>query len=255
MKSASLLVSLSAVATVFALPEYLKRDGNDTWVPQEWIAPGPDDARGPCPGLNTLANHGYLPRNGKNITLDILRDAMLNGFNIAHTDAEGLFPLALRTAPDYPNTDNFDLFNLGRHDILEHDISLSRSDAWFADQDPFNETVWAETASYFTTDFITVQQLADARMGRLATSQATNPNFTLSSLADGFSWGECATFFEILADGTTGTVNKTFIEYWFRNERMPTEIGWSRRPTVMQSSEREYYTMLLMQAGGVLKLH
>lgn len=23
-----------------------------------WIAPGPNDIRGPCPGLNTLANHG-----------------------------------------------------------------------------------------------------------------------------------------------------------------------------------------------------
>ncbi|ETS80520.1 hypothetical protein PFICI_08049 [Pestalotiopsis fici W106-1] len=252
MKSTSLIVGLSAVATVFALPEYLKRDGNDTWVPQEWIAPGPDDSRGPCPGLNTLANHGYLPRDGRKITLDFLRDAMLNGFNIAHSDAEGLFPLALQTSPDYPNTDTFDLEDLGRHDILEHDISLSRSDAWFASPDPFNETVWAETTSYFTTDFITVQQLADARMGRLATSQATNPNFTLSGLADGFSWGECASFFEIMADGTTGTVNKTFIDYWFRNERMPTEIGWSRRPTTMQSSEREYYTMLLMQAGGVL---
>lgn len=26
--------------------------------------PGPGDARGPCPGLNLLANYGYLPRNG-----------------------------------------------------------------------------------------------------------------------------------------------------------------------------------------------
>ncbi|KAF5847163.1 hypothetical protein GGP41_003481 [Bipolaris sorokiniana] len=26
--------------------------------------PGPTDQRGPCPGLNTLANHGYIPRNG-----------------------------------------------------------------------------------------------------------------------------------------------------------------------------------------------
>ncbi|KAI7650197.1 hypothetical protein KC319_g11107, partial [Hortaea werneckii] len=26
--------------------------------------PGPHDRRGPCPGLNSLANHGYLPRNG-----------------------------------------------------------------------------------------------------------------------------------------------------------------------------------------------
>lgn len=29
-----------------------------------WIAPGPNDIRGPCPGLNALANHGYFPRNG-----------------------------------------------------------------------------------------------------------------------------------------------------------------------------------------------
>ncbi|KAB5585891.1 hypothetical protein GE09DRAFT_944315 [Coniochaeta sp. 2T2.1] len=27
-------------------------------------APNPTDQRGPCPGLNTLANHGYIPRNG-----------------------------------------------------------------------------------------------------------------------------------------------------------------------------------------------
>ena len=27
-----------------------------------WKAPGPNDLRGPCPGLNALANHGYFPR-------------------------------------------------------------------------------------------------------------------------------------------------------------------------------------------------
>ena len=26
-----------------------------------FIAPGPNDQRGPCPGLNTLANHGVCP--------------------------------------------------------------------------------------------------------------------------------------------------------------------------------------------------
>lgn len=26
-----------------------------------WKAPGPGDIRGPCPGLNALANHGYFP--------------------------------------------------------------------------------------------------------------------------------------------------------------------------------------------------
>ena len=30
----------------------------------KWVAPGPTDQRGPCPGLNAMANHGYLPHNG-----------------------------------------------------------------------------------------------------------------------------------------------------------------------------------------------
>ncbi|KAF1990311.1 Cloroperoxidase [Aulographum hederae CBS 113979] len=30
----------------------------------KFVAPGPNDQRGPCPGLNAMANHGYLPHNG-----------------------------------------------------------------------------------------------------------------------------------------------------------------------------------------------
>jgi hypothetical protein len=95
-------------------------------------------------------------------------------------------------------------------------IMYSRSDRFFANPLPFNETVWKETASFFKTPEITIQQLADARMARLETSKRTNPQHKTSLLADGFSWGECASFFEIMADGTTSTVRKDFIEYWFR---------------------------------------
>ena len=30
----------------------------------KWVPPGPNDIRGPCPGLNALANHGYFPHSG-----------------------------------------------------------------------------------------------------------------------------------------------------------------------------------------------
>jgi hypothetical protein len=30
----------------------------------EWQAPGPNDLRGPCPGLNAFANHGFIPKDG-----------------------------------------------------------------------------------------------------------------------------------------------------------------------------------------------
>lgn len=29
-----------------------------------FVAPGPNDQRGPCAGLNAAANHGYLPHDG-----------------------------------------------------------------------------------------------------------------------------------------------------------------------------------------------
>ena len=38
--------------------------------------PGPDDSRSPCPALNALANHGYLPRDGKNIPPEVLQRAI-----------------------------------------------------------------------------------------------------------------------------------------------------------------------------------
>ncbi|KAK0361145.1 hypothetical protein LTR94_024485, partial [Friedmanniomyces endolithicus] len=39
------------------------------------------DSRGPCPGLNLLANYGYLPRNG-HVTFSEVLDATARGFNM-----------------------------------------------------------------------------------------------------------------------------------------------------------------------------
>ena len=50
----------------------------DTTGEHAWKAPGKHDQRGPCPGLNALANHGYLPHNGIG-TLDQFIDACIKG--------------------------------------------------------------------------------------------------------------------------------------------------------------------------------
>ena len=49
---------------------------------------------------------------------------MLDGFNIENSDAVLLFTQAIRTNPEFPLARSFDLDHLGRHGILEHDISL-----------------------------------------------------------------------------------------------------------------------------------
>lgn len=50
----------------------------DTTGEHAWKAPGQHDQRGPCPGLNSLANHGYIPHNGIG-TLDQFIDACMKG--------------------------------------------------------------------------------------------------------------------------------------------------------------------------------
>ncbi|KAF6755033.1 hypothetical protein DFP72DRAFT_898260 [Ephemerocybe angulata] len=46
-----------------------------------WKPLGRDDIRGPCPGLNTLASHGYLPRDGVATPAQIIT-AVQEGFNM-----------------------------------------------------------------------------------------------------------------------------------------------------------------------------
>ncbi|KAK5733589.1 hypothetical protein LTR17_009579 [Elasticomyces elasticus] len=86
--------------------------------------------------------------------------------------------------------------------MLEHDISLSRTDRYFGDPLPFNATLWMEASIHFPDELITVPQLAEARMAHLQMPKTTDPEYEVSVLKSGFSWAECASFFEVMADGT-----------------------------------------------------
>jgi hypothetical protein len=48
-----------------------------------FMPPLDSDIRSPCPGLNSLANHGYLPRDGKNIHATDIVTAMDKYLGIA----------------------------------------------------------------------------------------------------------------------------------------------------------------------------
>lgn len=62
--------------------------------------------------LNTLANHGFLPHNGRGITLDMVKKAMMDGASIAEDISTAAFTPALKTNP-LPNANvsstSFDL--------------------------------------------------------------------------------------------------------------------------------------------------
>ncbi|KAK9773064.1 putative Chloroperoxidase [Seiridium cardinale] len=211
-----------------AAPVVALSSGSEYSVLPEWHPPGAGDVRAPCPMLNTLANHGYLPHDGKGISLNTTIDVFDKVLNIGVGLATELHGQAVATNPT-PNATTFDLDNLSRHNILEHDASLSRADYyWTNDSHSFNQTVFDETRSYWKGPIIDIKEAAAARIARVHTSQATNPTYSMSEVGGAFSVGETAAYIIVLGDKVTGTVKKSFVEYLFENERLPTSLGWSR---------------------------
>jgi len=88
-------------------------------------ARGNIDSRGPCPGLNSLANQGYLPRDGKNISLPQVEAALMTALHMSSTLAS---TLAHTLKPLCRADGTFDLRDMRKHNVIEHDRSFTRLD-------------------------------------------------------------------------------------------------------------------------------
>ncbi|RMY25760.1 hypothetical protein D0867_00502 [Hortaea werneckii] len=111
-------------------------------------APGPNDRRGPCPGLNSLANHGYIPHNGITSVAQAI-DACQKAFGMGY-DLGAL--LAIYSAALDGNLGTFSIggpthsllgLNLlgtpkglsGSHNVFEGDASPTRGDLYVVGDD------------------------------------------------------------------------------------------------------------------------
>ncbi|KAF2121204.1 hypothetical protein BDV96DRAFT_594423 [Lophiotrema nucula] len=90
---------LVAVVAVLATPFDPKTQHIDVSGDQKFIAAGPDDHRGPCPGLNVLANHGFIPRNGT-ATIEQLINASVGVFDLTYLKIGDKKPV-IKSPPQY----------------------------------------------------------------------------------------------------------------------------------------------------------
>jgi hypothetical protein len=117
-----------------------------------WSPPGPGDVRSPCPGLNSLANHGFLPHNGRGLTVPILIKALNDGMNVGADFATVIGGAGLLSVPGNLLATSFDLDNLDEHNFpIEHDASLSRADYYENNRDnfSFNQTIFNTVLAYY----------------------------------------------------------------------------------------------------------
>ena len=127
--------------------------------------------RSPCPGLNALANQGYIPRDGRNIDPAQLAEAMLEVMNLDIAP----FQTEIDTTLAHSTTGNSSTFNLedsNVHNDIEIDGSLSRKDLYFGDNIHFDESIWAQSSSKFEGDIITIRTAAYSRRYRTSMAEA-----------------------------------------------------------------------------------
>jgi Peroxidase, family 2 len=90
--------------------------------------PSHTDQRSPCPAFNTLANHGYLPRDGITLAANELVAELFQ--NIYGFDPEAI-RVMLKNAHERFNVGDGSTINLVQlrlHNGIEHDVSMFRDD-------------------------------------------------------------------------------------------------------------------------------
>lgn len=187
-------------------------------------------ARGPCPGLNSLANHGFLPHSGKNITvIDLIRGTYLGlGVSPEISIVVGVAELikSYRLAA-------FDLHELSNHGFIDHDCSLSRADIGEGNNNDFNETIWSvplEILMNYT--IITPQAIGAARSARDLFDIAHNPNqqcgarsIAIGALENG-----------LLIQSLGGKPKLEWVRSIFEQQRIPTNLGFRPKPIVLNNA-------------------
>lgn len=199
--------------------------------PHPWMAPGTTDVRSPCPGLNTLSNHGILPRSGKNLTVAMLNTALLDGYNVGN-DFSTVIGAFGSLSSKRPLSGTFDLDNLDLHDLIEHDSSLSRNDIYFGDNHSFDNDKWQEVLAYANgSQTFDITSGAKAKYHRLQEQRRLNPELTYTPLQFVLSYGETALYLSVMGDPITGVAPVSYVRSFFEQERLPYELGWTKPKT------------------------
>ncbi|TLS30808.1 hypothetical protein PpBr36_03892 [Pyricularia pennisetigena] len=222
---------VAALLPVQALGLVVSRDSN------QWQAPGPNDRRSPCPFLNTASNHGFLPRDGFNVSHQQIFDGFKAALNFESSALLAAVTLGQTTSTTgHPSTFHMDDLNV--HNLFEHDASLSRNDSYFGPAIKLEQSIWAQTLTHFPDPYISLSQAKAALEARIAESKATNPEHVFGALAQAVVDIETAVYTFGTGGGVNGGANREWLKVIFR-EFLP--LWWTA-------------VVLLMIANGLLVL-
>ncbi|KAG9027067.1 hypothetical protein FRB95_008168 [Tulasnella sp. JGI-2019a] len=194
------------------------RPGHAGMWPQ-YIPPSNTDSRGPCPGLNALANHGILPRNGRQVTFKMFMDAVTSSYNFAPTLAEVL----TRSAQVFDQGRGYiNLSDLNAQMVIQHDASFTRPDvAFWPDQSkPHHGLIDQFLSRSSDGKHLSLTDMAYEAGVRRKECSLTNGQYSLTgSLSHRFFGDGNAAFMWTTFGGKVDDLN-----IWLKEERFPD--GW-----------------------------
>lgn len=212
--------------------------------PYEWQEPDiTKQSRSPCPMLNTLANHGMLPRDGKGISADVFADNLKEHLNLNRDFWWKVADATIKIAK--PGQDKVDLHDIALHNGIQHDAALTRNDMgqgqYFT---RVNRSLVDQLIGLAEDGYLTRDSMGKARILRQQQCAAWNPNYSLPGddpkiTSDLFTnkkilaVDQAAIPLLVLSDQIvpgfpTYKVPVDRIREFFYYERLPTKFGWKR---------------------------
>lgn len=192
--------------------------------PTEW------DSRSPCPALNTLANHGFLPHNGRGATQKDYIRALRQGYNLSLPLATFLTVSGHVLLSQYSH---LSLADLSRHNCIEHDMSLGHWDTLqtqeYASDKPSEWLFDRVLAHSSDGKRMTLQDLAAARVERESTYA-----HKLDAVHEEIARGEMSMVLGVFG-GNGGCVPVDWLKEWWENERFPEGFKPDHQQTLLNT--------------------
>ncbi|PHH92801.1 hypothetical protein CDD83_4960 [Cordyceps sp. RAO-2017] len=192
-----------------------------------------------------MANHGFLPKNGKKITIVDIIIACFVGFGVSPVTS------ALLTADGLEESGRdldavFDLVDVQKRNFgIEHDASFSRRDASTGDITRLDPQAWAETlAALQRCGAVSPQCFGVAKLARIDGERRRNPRSDYNRDAAGYGAAEVGMLLGVYNPLERGDAMAFCIRALFQAEQIPPPC----RPT---SVTARFHTVLDIAEASV----
>ncbi|KAL8875604.1 MAG: hypothetical protein Q9198_006061 [Flavoplaca austrocitrina] len=242
------------------MPPSSARAQSDPLKRGDYAPVNPNDLRSPCPAINALANHGYLPRDGRNVLASEIFDGMnhlgLGTFlgymfthpiflenpskvvksqsswltTVSHPFASAFAAFGMRDPgqKDAAGVACLNLDQLALHNVVEHDVSLTRRDFAQGDNNmPQADLIEDLLNASRNSKTITIDDFVKLRKRRYERQRADNPKLEFQGMQVQIACTEVALILKVFGNGSEVPVD--YVRAFFQDGRLPREEGWSKR--------------------------